>query len=562
MIKTIRRSLLLMSLLTFLLSSLLMSTFLYQYFTQHQLDRLRNEVYLIAQGVEQEGGDYVQSLQVQDSRITWVAADGEVLYDSLLPAGDLPNHASRKEVATAYQTGQGESIRYSDTLTERFLYVAHRLTDGTVIRLSVSEQTVYVLMLGLLPWFGCLFVLLLLGAMALSKRLSRRILTPLSQIDLEHPRANQTYDELQPLLLRIGRAQQKIARQQQDLQQKSMEFETIISKIKEGLLLLDREGRIVSSNPAARELLQLRATSLGKELTWIWREEALVDLVTATLSGQKTEKLISLHQGQYKVLGRPIWSEEEVTGIVLLLFDVSEYMQLEQLRREFTSNVTHELRTPLQIMTGYSELLANQSLTPQDYQLFSKKIYQEVQRMNRLVEDILQLSELEEVSRLDKEELDLADLLELVVASLQEKAAKRGIDFVLELEKETYQGHFASLHSIFYNLCDNAIKYNREGGRVWIRLKKEEGGLLVEVEDTGLGIAEKDVPRIFDKFYRVDKSRSKQVGGTGLGLSIVKQALAFHQGQIGVASTVGLGTTMRVFLPQKETAEEEGSSAS
>ena len=549
MTKKIGWAIFLYALLTFIVSFILMMGFLYNNFTEIQINQLKNEMNLVATGIEQKGQPYLENIRLTDTRITRIGSDGTVLYDSIKNKNSLDNHSNRAEVLQAHKFGKGESIRYSTTLTERVIYVAQVLQDDSVIRLSVSQQTIFLFLIKMLPYIGSIFVIIVFLSVIVARKTAKKIIAPLNTLNLEKPLMNQVYSELNPLLKKLDLNQKELKIKENILKQKNEEFETIISKIREGMIILDRAGNIITYNPAAKSLFNLDETHIGKQLSLIKRQSNLNSLIDKTLKGKKGEEVLKFENKHYKVLGRPVLSDREISGAVILLFDVTEKVQLEILRREFTENVTHELRTPLQIMTGYSEVLKDNKVSEQEVQMFSNKIYKEAKRMIKLVEDILNLSQLEEITEISMEEIDLSQLAKTVLDSLRSKAKEKEIELILEGENVKYEGNLPLLHSIFYNLCNNAIKYNVEKGTVTVRLKKEKKEVVLEIADTGIGISEYDCQRIFERFYRVDKSRSKKMGGTGLGLSIVKHSVQLHKGSIHVNSKLGKGTIMRIVFP-------------
>lgn len=550
MTKKIFRTVLLSSMSIFLGTIILILGYLYHYFTNSQLDQLRLQTSLIAQAVEEDGQTYLDQIDLQDLRVTWIAHDGQVLYDSEKDVKQLDNHSNREEVVEALETGYGESIRQSATLTQRLLYTSQRLNDGTVIRLAIAQKTIVVLLWNLAPWVSLLFLISVFAAILLARLTSKKLLAPLEAIDLDKPLDNEVYAELHPLLKRLDYHQSQLAEKETLLQQKQDEFDTIISKIKEGMVIVDAKGHLVSYNVAASQLLDFQSDDFGQSLPFFQRNLGLKSLMDTVLNGQKVESICEIKDSQYKVIARPIWTDKLQSGAVFLFFDVTEQYYLDKLRREFTATVSHELRTPLHILSGYSEILRANVVSPENIQLFSEKIYQESQRMIQLVEDILQLTQLDEGRTISKEPIHFKGVIQQVVASLQEKADQRGISIQFNGDEVDFTGNPALLQSIVYNLCDNAIKYNRDGGQVTIDLYQDQEHINLEVRDTGIGITKADQERIFERFYRVDKSRSKQVGGTGLGLSIVKHALQVHGASVQVSSQLGQGTTMTVHFPK------------
>lgn len=550
MTKKIFRTVLLSSMSIFLGTIILILGYLYHYFTNSQLDQLRLQTSLITQAVEEDGQTYLDQIDLQDLRVTWIAHDGQVLYDSEKDVKQLDNHSNREEVVEALETGYGESIRQSATLTQRLLYTSQRLNDGTVIRLAIAQKTIVVLLWNLAPWVSLLFLISVFAAILLARLTSKKLLAPLAAIDLDKPLDNEVYAELHPLLKRLDYHQSQLAEKETLLQQKQDEFDTIISKIREGMVIVDAKGHLVSYNGAASQLLDFQSDDFGQSLPFFQRNLGLKSLMDTVLNGQKVESICEIKDSQYKVIARPILTDKLQSGAVFLFFDVTEQYYLDKLRREFTATVSHELRTPLHILSGYSEILRANVVSPENVQLFSEKIYQESQRMIQLVEDILQLTQLDEGRTISKEPIHFKGVIQQVVASLQEKAEQRGISIQFDGDEVDFTGNPALIQSIVYNLCDNAIKYNRDGGQVTIDLYQDQEHIHLEVRDTGIGISQADQERIFERFYRVDKSRSKQVGGTGLGLSIVKHALQVHGASVQVSSQLGQGTTMTVHFPK------------
>ena len=549
MIKKIFRSTLLANFLVLLASLALIMGALYRYFTQVQMEQLQTQTALAAKGISAEGLDYFDGLKTASTRITWVDNTGTVLFDTEYDAKQMENHGDRQEIKDALETGYGESSRYSSTLTQTSLYIAQRLDNGTVVRLSVAQHSVVLLLLGILPMLLLIAAVVVILSILVAKYTAKRLVQPLNQLNLDAPLENPAYEEISPLLRRIDHQQKELASQEQLLLQRKGEFDTIISKIREGMVLLDKDGQIISMNPAAQTLLQTDESPIGKEILELIRNLDLHQLIESGIKGQKGEGVFTVEQMTYKVLVRPVLSENQVSGLVLLFFDVTDQWQVEQMRREFTANVSHELKTPLHIISGYSEMLRNQLVSEDDIQVFAQKIYTESQRMIQLVEDIIHLSLLDETPQIAMEPLDLYQLAQESLESLSGKASQKQIALHLKGGPTQIQGNRALLSSVIYNLCDNAITYNQPKGDVYVTIRQQAKDVVLEVQDTGIGIPKDEGERIFERFYRVDKSRSKKVGGTGLGLSIVKHALKCHGATIQVDSQVGKGTRMTVTFP-------------
>lgn len=544
MIKKIFRSTFFATLGVLLVTLFMVVGLLYGYFTQVQKEQLQTETALAAQGVSLEGQDYFNELKMSNVRITWVDNQGKVLYDNESDAQIMDNHANREEIKEALKDGYGESVRYSKTLTTQSLYSAQRLDNGTVIRLSVTRHSILVLLFRMFQPLFLILVLAFLLSLWLSHSIAKSIVLPLNRLDLDHPLENDAYEEISPLLRRIARHQKEVTEREVLLEQRQSEFDTIISKIKEGMILLDNNCRIISINQAAQDILQTDQTCLGKDMLQILRNLSLNNWLEKGLQGRKQEGILQLDDAHYKVMVRPIQSEDKVTGLAILFFDVTDQLQAEQLRREFTANVSHELKTPLHLISGYSEMLASDVVAQKDVPQFAEKIHSESQRMIQLVEDIIKLSHLDESEELAMEPVNLYQISEEVLDSLSAKANERHINLHLLGEPAYITGNHALIHSLIYNLCDNAIIYNRDKGDVTVNVTSNKDNIVLTVQDTGVGIAKDEQERIFERFYRVDKSRSKKLGGTGLGLSIVKHAVNQHHADIKVESQLGLGTKM------------------
>ena len=550
MTKRIFRSICFVAIAVFLASLILIMGVLYSYFSGVQQRQLQMQLELAAQGVTNEETAYFSDLTVRDYRITWIDTDGTVLYDSDALSSDMENHLEREEIKEALATGYGESKRYSATLMDRSLYAAQRLEDGTVLRLSIAQSSILTLVLGMAQPISIVIVLAVVLSVVLAVRLSKSIVKPLNEIDLNHPLSNEGYDELAPLLRRIDGQQKQLRGQKTRLEQKQAELDTIIGSMSEGMVLLNERGKIVSINPAAMRLLGTSWNCVGTDMLTVSRNLDLHDILSRALQGQSEVQTVSLEAGKYQISASPIMSEEKVVGAALCFFDVTEKEKAEQMRREFTSNVSHELKTPLHSISGYAELLQNDMVKQEDIVPFAGKIYREAQRMTSLVEDILSLSHLDEGAEdMEWTEVKLYELASKAIAGLEAEAKAAKVTVSLSGEDCRLHGIPQLLHSIIYNLCDNAIKYNKVGGEVKVSVEKQDAGAVLTVSDTGIGIPAQEQARIFERFYRVDKSRSKEVGGTGLGLSIVKHAVLIHHGTIEVDSAVDEGTTITVRLP-------------
>ena len=551
MTKRIFRSICLVALSVFLASLVLILGFLYGYFNEVQHDQLKMQTDLAAQGVSHEGLAYFDGLDTGSYRITLIDENGDVLYDSKTESSSMENHLEREEVQEALASGYGESERFSSTLLEKSLYSAEKLPDGSILRLSMVQNSVFTLILGMLQPVCVVIVIALILSLALASRLSKKIVQPLNDMNLDDPLSNEGYDELSPLLLRLHSQQKQLKRQSNELRKRQDEFTAITDSMSEGLMLLNPKCTILSINNAAVSLLDTDNFCVGKNILTVNRNLALQEMLSEAVGGTQSRKIIDIHDGHYQVNASPVMSGNIVSGIALLIFDVTERENSEQMRREFTANVYHELRTPLHSISGYAELLKNGMVKSGDVTPVATKIYDEAQRMVRLVEDIINLSHLDEGAEdMAKEDVNLYDVVNSTIGSLAPESESAGVTIDFAGEPITVRGIPQLLSGIVYNLCDNAIKYNREGGKVSVSLKEEDGEAVLTVADTGIGIPAEHQQRIFERFYRVDKSHSKEVGGTGLGLSIVKHAAKIHDAKIKLNSVPEQGTTITVTFPK------------
>ena len=551
MTKRIFRTVFVVAISIFIASAVLFMTVLYDYFSGIQQNQLRMQIDLASQGVEDEGLDYLKNLNIKDYRVTWIGTDGKVLYDSISEADEMENHFEREEVKEALSEGYGASSRYSSTLTQHYLYGAKRLPDGTVIRLSVTQNSLLILTLGMLQPIMIIFVIAIILSAFLASRLSKKIVKPLNELNLDKPLDNNGYDELSPLLRRIDTQQKEISRQSEELKQRQNELEVMTSAMSEGIILLNNRGTVLSINKEAAKLFGTDCFCIGEDIVSINRSLELAQLLNKAKDGEHSERVVELGSGRYQMMASPVISNNIVSGIVLLILDVTEKEKAEQLRREFTANVSHELKTPLHTISGSAELLANGMVKPEDIPIFLKRIYSEAQRMIQLVEDIIRLSHLDEGAEDMKWDMvDLYAVAEETINSLADEAENNGIKFELYGATVLINGIRQLLQEITYNLCDNAIKYNRKGGLVSVEIKNENEFAILTITDTGIGIPAEHQERIFERFYRVDKSHSKEIGGTGLGLSIVKHAAKLHNAEIELHSIVNKGTEITIKFPK------------
>ena len=551
MTEKIFRSIILTAVIVLIGCFIAVGTVQYGYFTNLQRQELTAELNLAAPSVERDGLDYLESLEDTASRVTWVAADGRVLFDSDASADEMDNHADRSEIAEALETGSGESERYSATMTEKTLYMARRLSDGSVLRVSSAFYTILTVALGSMQAFFAILLAAIAVSVLLARRLSRRIITPLNTLDLQHPLDNDAYEELSPLLKRIDQQNRRIEAQVAELKRRQDEFSAVTRSMNEGLVLLNAENHVLSLNPAAMRLFNADEDCVGRDFVTVSRDVPVTNAVRDALSAGRGAAQLERGERIYQIECSRIESDGAILGVALVAFDTTERAQAEQMKREFTANVSHELKTPLQSIMGSAELLENGLVKSEDQPRFIERIRSEAARLMALIEDIIRLSELDEGAAVPMEAVDLFSIAKDAADTLQESANKKNVTLALEGESAPIQGAPRLIYEIAYNLCDNAIRYNRAGGHVSVRVQPENGYALLEVADDGIGIPEEHQRRVFERFYRVDKSHSRASGGTGLGLSIVKHAAALHHAEIELKSEVGKGTTIAVRFPME-----------
>ncbi len=549
MTKRIFRSIFLVAMAVFAASVLLFSIMLYNYFSEVRQEQLRVQTELAAKAVAAEGVSYFDDLDPREYRITLIAPDGKVIFDSRSDTGEMENHLEREEIREALENGFGESSRYSVTLMERALYCAEKLPDGSVLRMSVSQNTLLTLLFGMSQPLAAIILIAVALSMFLAYRLSKQIVKPLNSLNLDDPLSNAQYDELAPLLHRIDSQQRQIKKQADELRKRQEEFSAVTENMAEGIVVLGTSGEVLSINPAAAKLFDASGDVVGQHMLTLNRSVEVSELLSAMEKGDHAEKFINLNGRKFQLDISPVSDGEKASGGVLLIIDVTEKERAEQLRREFTANVSHELKTPLQTISGAAELLESGVVKEPDRQEFYARIHGESQRMISLVEDIIRLSHLDEGAQdMQRERVDLFELAKETAKQLLPEAEAAKITLEVSGEPTEINGIPQLLNSIIYNLVDNAIKYNCKGGQVAVSVKNTDNKAILVVEDTGIGIPKEHQERIFERFYRVDKSRSKELGGTGLGLSIVKHAAMIHGARIGVESEVGKGTRVEVVF--------------
>ena len=546
--KRIFRNMCLLSLVTVIVSFALVFAVMYHEFDVRMQTELKMETEYLSAGIESGGEDYLSSIDADPdiSRVTLIAADGEVLFDSEVDQNQMENHLDRPEIQDALRFGKGQVTRLSGTIGKQTFYYAQKLDDGTILRVASTTDSIYSSMLHCLPWLIVVGVAAFLVAMFLAKWQTKKIVVPINNLDLEHPEDGEVYDELTPLLERISKQHKQITSQVQMLKEKQEELTAITENMQEGLVILDEKLAILSINASARALFQVTGEEcFGRHILTLNRSDTFQKVIADAKDGEAQEEVLELDAKYYQLFANPVLEQGSVKGIVLLILDITERWQAEKMRQEFSANVSHELKTPLTSISGYAELMKNGLVRPEDISDFAGRIYKEASRLISLVEDIIELSRLDEGdNELIFERMDLTNLCKGVAARLEDKAKKNKVAIRVTGDPTDIIAAPHLIEEMVYNLCDNAIKYNRPDGRVDVSVTQMDTRVVLTVSDNGIGIPKEDHQRIFERFYRVDKSHSKDVGGTGLGLSIVKHAAAYLGASLELRSEVGEGTTV------------------
>ena len=551
MTKRIFKSIILASVIVLLVSGGLTMGVLYNHFGNQLEEELRTEAEFLSIAVEDEGMSAFDSLPADSERITYIDTDGTVLYDNRSKTDDMENHLDREEIQEAMENGSGMAVRESDTLSQRTLYYAIRLNDGTVLRVSSTQYSLTGLLGGMIQPLLIILIVMLILAGFLASRLAKNIVNPLNQLDLDHPEENQTYEEVAPLLTKINRQQKSLQAEITQAKRQQEEFSIITDNMEEGFLVIDSHTEVLSYNSSALKLLGAREQDARQSVLALNRSESFQKTVERVLGGQHVISNQEFQGITCQVAANPVFQDGKVTGAVILILDVTEKMKGEQMRREFTANVSHELKTPLTSISGFAEIISDGFVKPEDTKKFAGRIFKEAQRLITLVNDVIKISQLDEGKLpYEKEEVDLYQAVRETFLRIEDHAKAEGVHLYL------YGPHIKTntvktiLDEIIYNLCDNGVKYNKKGGSLTVTISQEEERPVITVEDTGIGISEEDQKRIFERFYRVDKSHSKAIGGTGLGLSIVKHGSMFLGADMKVESTLGEGSKFILILPE------------
>lgn len=551
MTKKIFKSTVLVSASVLILGIAFVLGILYQYFGKQLDTELAREASYLAYGVEQQGEDYLQQLKNTDSRITYIGEDGTVIYDNEADAAEMENHKDREEFQEALATGAGEAQRMSSTLSEKTVYYAKRLSDNSVLRVSSTQYSAFALVLQLIQPVLCIIFVMLILAGVFASKIAGKIVEPINELDLEKPDENEVYEEVAPLLGKINRQNRQIRTQLEEARRNQEEFSIITENMQEGLLVIDSYTMILSGNSSAWKIFQVDKPGTGRSVYSLDRNEDFRKVIETVLEGKHGSALLHLDNEFVQLIANPVNRDGKTVGAVLLLMNETEKVQRENLRREFSANVSHELKTPLTSISGFAEIIQDGFVKEEDVKKFAGRIYKEAQRLIQLVEDTIRISQLDEGENpYEWENIDLYTVAKDVCGNLNEAAKKKNVHLYIEGERLICRTVRPILEEILYNLCDNGIKYNKDNGIVSILIKDLGNEVQLSVEDNGIGIPREDRKRVFERFYRVDKSHSKEIGGTGLGLSIVKHGVTFLGGTLNLVSEVDKGTEITVTLPK------------
>ena len=550
--KKIFHALFLTALVTMVAAAAISATVFYFSYSERVMDDLAAELSYLKIAYDDDPESIAHATMSFGRRLTVISSDGSVAYDSVASEDAMENHLDRPEVKEAITAGFGTDRRESGTLLTAYYYAAERMADGTILRLSVSGDNIFSFVMGMMLPMALLLLVLLVILSLIAVRIAKGITEPINSIDLSNPEAENSYEELSPLLFRIAKQQALIKQQVEAAERKSHEFAIIIDNMSEGLAVIDMNARILSVNRAAWMLFDAAEVKIGDSILAINREEIFSSIVDDALSGKRSEAIEETRTRVLQLIASPVFEDDKVSGAVVIMIDITEKSEREKLRREFTANVSHELKTPLQSISGYAELLKNGGLSPETAADFGNEIYSESQRLIALVHDIIRLSKLDENDAEEiNESVSLADIAEDVADRLAKKAKAMDVKIqVIRDDDGVINGAEALLDEMIFNLLDNAVIYNRKGGTAIVRISRDGNDTVLSVKDTGIGIPDSDQNRVFERFYRVDKSRSKATGGTGLGLSIVRHAALYHHATISLDSKLGIGTEITIRFPE------------
>lgn len=547
--KRVFRGLFLQSCLIVVLSVVIILGMLYNYFSKITAGEIKAELNYISTGVEESGIGYLENLKDVSSRITWISKDGAIIYDSQKDKKDMENHSDREEFVQALSKGSGESYRYSNTLGEMSYYCARKLSDDSVIRISGTRYTTLSLLFGVITPVACVLVLAFVISLIVSRKISEKIVSPINNIDINNIEDVDTYEELSPFIRKITHQNKKIQSQFNELQKKQQEFDTITENMNEGLIAFDKNTDVIFYNTSALRIFNTNEVLLNQSIYVLNRSDEFIKSVNQALNGEHSECNIKYEDRTYQIIANPIYHDRKLAGGIIIIVDVTEKEERENLRREFSANVSHELKTPLTSISGFAEIMKSGMAKEEDMKRFAGNIYSEAKRMISLVGDIIKLSKFDEGNEVAEfTDVDVATVIRENIERLKSQAEDKNVEIHSDCEYVNINAHYGVIDEMVYNLIENAIKYNNENGKVYVSWKHKGEKMELMVEDTGIGIPYADQTRVFERFYRVDKSHSKEIGGTGLGLSIVKHGAAMHNAKIELESEPGKGTSVKIII--------------
>ncbi len=549
MTKKISKAIIMVSSITLLCAIVLIVGSLYNYFTDIQKENQKSHLDLVYSGVSEFGTAYLNSIESSIYRITWIDEDGVVLFDSKADINTMENHGDREEFLEAIKYGSGESKRTSATLSEETLYSAKKLSDNSVIRVSFTQLTVLSLMYNIIIVIVAIAVISTLLSMFLASRISKKAVEPINILDLDNPLQNDVYDELTPLLHRIDKQNEKISMQIESLKEQKQELSFVTENVVDGIIIFNDKGNVLSCNKMAKRLFSCKEESYYLSF---FRDLEYEKLIEEALRGKNGKIKLKIENEVYSFSASSTQSQDNSFSVFLFIHNITEEEKALEIRRQFSANVSHELKTPLTSIMGASELLSNGMVENENVTSFAKNIYVEAERLLKLVQDIIKISRLDEQSNFEFEEVDISNITKDVILQFQEKAKEKDITISVEYCSENVIVVPTILYEMLYNLFDNAIIYNKINGEISIKIDSNSDKVIWEITDSGVGIPNEHLPRIFERFYRVDKSHSKETGGTGLGLSIVKNGANLNNAELDIESTVGVGTKIRLVFDKSE----------
>lgn len=546
------RYLLGISLLTLFLSTIVSMFIYYSVYVDRSNRDLSNIVITMSETLKRIDDDenYLDSVakKKRDFRITLIKDDGDVLYDSAENANFLPSHKDRPEVIKAQKNGFAEVERFSNTLSKDLYYVSLRLDDGSILRVSREMDNLIGAFRKVFPIDILMSILIFIIATVVSRRLTKKTFEPLNNLNEDLLTIDtEMFPEISPFINKINKQNKTIKDNYREISRERDTIETILKNMKESLIIIDENKNLLSVNNSAKELFNSKRKLIGENILNLIRDDDLLKLIDDALMGSSVESITNIGDREFKFYVNPVFEDKKVRGVVILFIDETEEIRALRLREEFSSNVSHELKTPLTSICGFSELLVNGMVDDANKEEFYKLIYDDSKRLLNLIEDIMKISGLETEETFSREEIKLKELIKDILRAQRNLIDEKNIAVSLDGDGLVFENK-TMMWELFANIINNGLKYNKDGGKLDIKISEDEKHYEVLIVDTGIGIPSKDLARIFERFYRVDKSRSRKIGGTGLGLSIVKHVLQSIDGKLEISSKLGMGTSFKIIL--------------